>query len=227
MRQRPIRHLAGIFLFIVTATDLFGQPSEKSPGRSTDSHTVRTAYKALSALSSAERKVLYAQFSSELKAAVWRLQLETYLDQHPTLSAGQVAVVHEAIGLLDETLFTISRDDPAWANAVAGPVNALSRRASMLFEHDVLVALFTQLGDSEPSGRNVISTDSANSIRRTPKTLGPPPSTQQDCECSRIDDWCFSGKFCSTAITCRIIGYGCGWFFVQSCDGMCVAVQCC
>jgi hypothetical protein len=202
--------VVAIFLCLTAANSLSAAVPEE--GR-----TARAAYKALSALTTPERKLLYAQLPSAMKAALWRLQIQNFVAQHPDLSTEQLALLAAANELLDATLFEIDPAAPEWKDSVDAPLTLLSEKAAVLFQHDEAVTLFNHLGDPEPP------TEAAND-RALGSEQGVPPSPHDDCECSKRSDWCWSGSFCNnTYPTCRVVGFGCGTFFTYTCDGLCVS----
>lgn len=181
-----------------------------------EKQTTRAAYKALSALTTPERKLLYEQFPSAMKAALWRLQIENYIEQHPDLSNEQLALLGAADKLLDASLFEIDPAAPEWKDSVDAPLTRLQERAAVLFEHEEAAGLFSRLGGPEP----LTAAANARTVR---SEQGVPPSPHDDCECSKESDWCWSGSFCNnTYPTCRV-GVGCGTFFSYVCNGLCVS----
>ncbi|HEY4640967.1 MAG TPA: hypothetical protein VII75_06450 [Thermoanaerobaculia bacterium] len=83
---------------------------------------MESKYDELLARDVASVKHRFAAFTPQLKTDLWLLQLERYLAEHPELTAGQRAVIFQAVGLLYSGIMDVSPSDAQWDSRVNQPL---------------------------------------------------------------------------------------------------------
>lgn len=95
--------------------------------------------------------------------------------------------------------FETAQNNFGWDKKLIGSM--VARGNKMLNKHGVL-----QINNTSPTIR--LKSDSETGYK-------------PNCECSTIDDWCYSEFICKDTKNCNPVS-GCGWFLIQTCDGECV-----
>jgi hypothetical protein len=108
--------------------------------------TILDAYLAISTLSLAERKELFAKANSKVKSDLWRVHLALYLVNRADLNHEQREVILDAMLLATPELFSLSPSDPQWKTQVDKPLQLVSERARAVFSKSEGAELFTMLG---------------------------------------------------------------------------------
>jgi len=202
--------LTGVFLSLWCA---FAQSDGKSFASDHQTDAKRT-YHVLNQLTPAQRKLLFRNLPSDMKAALWVEHLESFLRNHPELNSNQRAIVNSAITLLDATLY----DQP---NNVPSPtrdqMSKLDTAARLAFSRDLLGEAFYDLSDvAVPATDTTESSGHAGTIMATDTD----PVILDDCSCSHDSDWCSGTTRCSSW-GCKPVTIGCGSLGWWPCDGYC------
>ena len=172
---------------------------------------------------SRERAQVLAQMPSETRTRVWAHHLLTMLVKHPEFTAGQRAVIQEALSLLTPELFEVHPSNPRWVDVVDMPLRRLKERAVAAFsDSPVARDLFTQVGPDYEE-RNVNDRTAASADGTGHSTAGRARIVKTDsenCICSVASDWCYTGYQCLNA-WCNFTGAGCGTLLLYPCEGLC------
>lgn len=93
------------------------------------------------------QRVVFAALPAETKGKMWITHLERYLTNHDDLSADQISVIKEAIGLIEQSNIYVASSDSLQQYLVA-----LNERAVATFGEREATLIFAQLGsDSQQS----------------------------------------------------------------------------
>jgi hypothetical protein len=232
MQQKaPKAFLAGVIIFLLAMVPApaFAQTSTL-PLRSAR-ETVVQVYAMISESSPAEAKEIYQTLSIDLKADLWLLQIEQFLQGNPTLTLQQRAIVMEAVGLLATGVIRDGARDVATQEQIAD----LASRADAVFTRSQR-ALFGQLGSAavafasnpfQGSSEAEIPSTASRSLR----TLAVPTKIGSNvtCECNTdpSQDFCYetptspSNKCRFSPGACTRTTCCCGWFWQEACNGLC------
>lgn len=150
-----------------------------------------TTYEAFIQQPMMYRRLMMEVMSPETKSALWRQHFVLYLEQHPSLTAEQKDVVHEAHYLASPENFR-----PEARESLKASLAALRQKGELVFDIKELSNLLTKLGSAEDSGMSLM---------------------RPSCDCS--DDFDCGGGDCSSTI-CNTTD-GCGTFGAYTCIGFC------
>jgi hypothetical protein len=165
-----------------------------------------TTYEQLLAVDQAHRNLALSALTPELRSAMWRRHLGSYLEGNRyRLNDLQVALIERGIDLASPLFFSFRVDTPGRASVDAA-IEAIAAEAATLFSKDEVAAIFKRIGSQEE--------------RLAPGT----GQTQRlpDCNC-RNDEDCFVPNcernrppfICYTIVEC-------GFYADQVCTGLCV-----
>lgn len=176
---------------------------------------VLAAYQSFAATPAGERRSLYDSYPVALREDLWLLHLEQFLSEHPQLTPNQRGVVLEAIGLLATGALQerANSEDP---EGMTDSLARLERHIEAEFPFELARAAFAQLGPSAPPGD-----------RPRGPGLQPRPEVYVglDCDCNVNHPFCDTitnpTPYCSSKKACKALASGCGWLWLQRCDGLC------
>ncbi len=160
-------------------------------------------YRGLLALPLAERRAIYTQLSAAEKAAFWSDKMNTYLEEHPQLTAGQRSAVAEAKAFLSPALY------PS-ASEKASPVHERLEKELAAFA----ARMEGQLG--EKTARELI-------YGLGPDRSGEKPSFGGiSCQCNSSHDCAPGAGDCIIPDNdCQETIWGCGPFGANPCYNVC------
>jgi len=212
----------GAIVLLLGASILLSAAAVAQPKETLSPHgasAVAATYEKLSSIPVPARRVLFGGLATPLKAQLWHYHLERYLQNHGDLSPDQEQLVADGIRLADSGIFGDDHDLSAEVSVLA-----LIKRGEILFPHDRLREIFGILGDAPIATVNQnseeLSADGLASQHWQPTADAGIP--QEDCECSTESDLCWSGYYCKSGTGCRSTGgFGCGWYWIHPCNGMC------
>ncbi|HEY4642033.1 MAG TPA: bacteriocin fulvocin C-related protein [Thermoanaerobaculia bacterium] len=149
----------------------------------------------------------YRGLASTMKADVWTMHFEQFLNDHPDLTPIQRAVVIDALALVEGGIIEASiayQNNPDLFMATHAPIEQLERRAIGAFGLDQERALLELPGRPEDS---------------TKVSIAVP-----DCNCRGNGD-CLEGETCVPRFQshCTFV-IECGALADQSCTGLCLVV---
>jgi len=159
-------------------------------------------YLSLTELKRTDRKAAFANMSAQDKANLWHVHLALNMAQHSEWNDQQRSVVLEAAALVTARLYEIPRG-AQWTALVDEPARVLMQKALLVFSKKEAVALFVELGGSEPSAHH----------------KAKPAASPSPCDCSHESDWCMSYDCYSN--NCKSSVMGCGTLGLYACDGLC------
>lgn len=172
-----------------------------------------------------ERKFIYKQLSSAMKAAIWKEHLESEVSAHPEFTDLQLRVISDAEALFVPEFFSIPRSDPKWSMFVDEPLQALATRAKAAFPPDLARDIFADLGPHLKTAEEPAEPAHRRGLGRI-APLSACNGAIADCNCSTVSDWC--GFNAGPGFTCQ--GGGCYWVdycgtgWQYGCTGLCTYV---
>jgi hypothetical protein len=174
------------------------QPAAQS-ARADSSH-----YQRLIKFPLQNRRSEFAKLSAKEKSAVWRAQLHSYRESHPSLSTEQQELLEQAITLAEPGFFGASRGE---TRKLSPQVEELANRFRRAFGDAEAAALLLRLGPAED-----------------PTSSPTASASSSDCNCQvggAVNScvW-FRGERCVDS-GCNPIS-GCGFFWRDGCDGTCI-----
>jgi hypothetical protein len=174
------------------------------------------ASRSMQAYPFAYRREIMRRLSPAERAAVWRNHIQGYIDAHPGLDESITALLYNAASLATPEEFAKPTD------IVRGQVGVIAERIKVLLGKDQADYLFYRLGPSDGtiSGAEPIAERLTNYVR----TLFVVEARDEDCDCSS-NFGCDGAAHCTDQLSCnRDEDWPmCGWFWNQTCDGLCVA----
>ncbi|BCH29924.1 hypothetical protein MesoLjLc_18540 [Mesorhizobium sp. L-8-10] len=158
----------------------------------------------LAALSLGEQKLIFDGLPAAYQAALWQDRLREGIEA--VYDKGQKATLSD----LAERLRPESYSDPKKNKAAVAYIDKLAPRLEKLFPDFTLLQKYTQyLGDGACKSPVIMQAG------------GALPA----CECRSADSGLLRGNPCGALIQCRAGGCtpvrGCGFFWLQICDGLC------
>ncbi|HSE15580.1 MAG TPA: bacteriocin fulvocin C-related protein [Pyrinomonadaceae bacterium] len=159
-------------------------------------------YLSLSEFKRTDRKAAFANMSAQDKANLWHVHLALNLAQHSEWNEQQRSIVLETAAMVTAKLYEIPKG-PQWTTLVDEPARVLVQKALLVFSRSQAVALFVELGGSEPSAHH----------------KAKPAASPSPCDCSHESDWCVSYDCYSN--NCKSSIDGCGFLGFYPCTGLC------
>ncbi|XYI03667.1 bacteriocin fulvocin C-related protein [Sorangium sp. So ce1128] len=158
-----------------------------------------TEYAELVRYPVAYRRGIFSALDPDAKSSLWKEHFQRYRDERPDLTAAQASFIERLSSSTSAELYKGATDKPA-------VMKGLQAEASALFDRDSLRLLAAQLGPD----------DAPDDTQACAAGVG-------SCTCNAGDDWCNWGHYCSNkAGDCSITPDGCGWWWDDPCDGLCV-----
>lgn len=184
--------------------------------------TVEAAYDELEVMSADQTRSGYSKLAVDLRADLWIVHLQRFLDAHPAIDQAERDVVLQAIGLIATGLIDRG-SDPATTQQARTIVDAFSERALRVMTRADFMDAFVNLG--EQPGRRTAGVDQKG-LRHHPPIipLCAPGQCSPECTCAGGSDWCDEitnpDQYCNTAILCTPT-WGCGTLLLYDCNGIC------
>jgi hypothetical protein len=163
------------------------------------------------------RREIMRALTPTQRSEVWRDHIQTYLDEHPGLDGNAVNALEAAIALATPRAFANpTADDRAQIDTVAEQVKTLLGTEEAKF-------LFFRLGprDERTASIEPLGMRLSNAVRRLFVAL----ADAEDCDCN-VGFGCDGvSTVCREGTGCNIDDSwpACGWFWNQTCDGLCYA----
>lgn len=214
MRVRYISSLT-VVLLLLTPVLLCAQSNGKNLHP-----TPESIYRELSLMPQDARKIAFKELSPQTRDEVWLTHLKNYLQVRGDLTDAERSVIFEAMGLLSNGLASGSEDDPSWPLKAFRPLQALEIRANSVCRRDVVKEAFGVLG---PATNQASMREKSERTRPGFGAIAPMGNPVYDCDCNQGHDFCGSptSPIVCTGLSCRTSDQGCGWFWLQACDGLC------
>jgi hypothetical protein len=192
-------------------------------------------YREISALPMRERKAAFKNALPQDKSDLWRIHLALYIAKHPELSEAQIVIILEGMSLVRAELFDVPFDSPEWKPKVKEPLKRFENHILGVFSKEEAARVFATIGDAQnpsdiprvklPSTSQVFSRQSGYESRGEMFVLTRFATKNSlawaDCACNRSESWCGSNASCR-ADTCETTQYGCGYFWLNTCNGGCI-----
>ena len=173
------------------------------------------------------RRAIMDALSPEDRSHAWREFFQEYIAAHPTLTADQLAVMHDAIAVASPEAFTTSMSP------------ALKQRISDVFEHankslgkDVATELFVTLGPKNLERANALPLRQQIADRvRSWRVASAQEATVSDCNCNIEIDTCDlmpnPWLRCSELFACNfdLDWPMCGPLWSWACTGWCKVIR--
>jgi len=165
----------------------------------------------------AYRQRIFDALPPGVKSALWHQHVDSVL-RTESFSHEQQAFIRESIALLTPSSYQLPRHH-----------RFPRERAMQLFPRTQLKGVFVHLG-GRPAGSRRAGLASVQSLFIDMAGLLRSPVVHAgDCDCNDEDDWCSAhaqGTTCtkesdSPYAKCDPTGWGCGWFGLNACDGVC------
>jgi hypothetical protein len=165
------------------------------------------------------RKEIMRAVSPDKRASTWKNHIKRYIDTHPELDGGAVALLNAAVDLAESGTFSGSVSE-----ATKSQVAALGAEIKNTLGADVADYLLYRLGPKDGlfASAEPFSQRLANMVRSAFIALA---EEQADCDCNIGFGGCGSGSYCKENTGCRLDEEWpmCGWFWNEVCDGRCAA----
>lgn len=173
-------------------------------------------YAAFGELPVEYRRAAYQFTSDTLKSDFWREHLENYLTNHPQLTDDQRQVLLEGIQMVTPQFFAAlsQKDDNLIKRRSRAQLSFLEVRAQAVLSHQQIGEIFAQLGPA--TSEFVLLAPQGDQ----PKVIPIRPS----CSCAQTHDFCPNGAGCGRGAGCVGTSVGCGWIWVNGCNGSCYYV---
>lgn len=162
-------------------------------------------YEAFSRYALDYRREIYRALPVDTRARLWREHLKRYRTAHPSLSALQKQALARAESFIANDLAF----DPSWVRQPE------QQQAERQLRRDVI----TSFGKAE--AYQIVATLGPSRQPGRTEDLIAPMGKWGKCDCNMDDQWCSShcvpsagGYFCEEHL-------GCGWWWVEPCDGFC------
>ena len=203
-------------LLQAVSTDAKTAAYEWAASLSTDQLTV--AGDQISAFPFLYRRAIMRSASPELRSKFWRWHLTRFINRHPDLSSEAQGLLQAAIELASPENFS------APSAAVRAQMKSVGEQlAAVIGKEDAEEALY-RMGpkDGTFSSLEPTSLKLSNWVRKTFTAMAAP--FVRDCDC-RADWGCELGN-CKTDSGCTPDEDwpACGWFWTETCDGLCKSI---
>jgi hypothetical protein len=164
----------------------------------------------------AYRRAIMGALTPELRSHVWRSHIYSYIQTYSSLDADAVAALMAAAAAASPDAFSQPSDATrAQASAAASDVEARLGR-------EVAEFLLHRLGpkDGQFASLEPVTDKIARLVRQSFVAM----AFIEDCDCN-MDFGCGGGMYCSDTTACRTVESwpACGWFWNETCDGLCKA----
>jgi hypothetical protein len=162
------------------------------------------------------RKAIMRALTPDLRARVWRSHLESYVRQHPELTAEAISALQAAENALTPTVLS----EKAGAMERTS-LNMAADQVQRLVGQDTAKYLMYYLGpkDGTFASAEPLTMKLASMVRHQFALLAQYPM----CDCSLWygcdgDGRCVSNQYCDADVNWPM----CGWWFNSPCDGLCI-----
>lgn len=189
------------------------------------SQELQTAAQRIDAYPAQYRRAIMGELDGEARATVWRSHFQRYLDEHPSLTPEQRAVVQDAIALASANAFV-----PPVAPEVRERISSVFNRALVALGKDASNDLFVTLGPKQLRVASALPLTQrlADSVRSWRVASADAP----DCNCNVDIDTCDfldpdPWLRCSEQYTCNfdLDWPMCGPLWSWACTGWCKIVR--
>jgi len=189
----------------------------ESPAAKARGTALEAQYEALTAVSGDAQKELYRTLSIEDRQAVWSLHLARFLAERRELSPEARSVIFEGLGLLSGGLFERLRStDAAVVEQAKADLEQLKIRGRAAMPLELAIAAFGRLdGNNMQHSGDVDAPDHDASRLRVRANIIP------YCSCNVGSDFCSYGYCIYTPRSCIFTPDGCGWMWIEGCNGQC------
>lgn len=188
-------------------------------------------YREVSELPMRERRAAFGNASPKNKSDLWRVHLALYIAKHPEINEAQKVIILEGMSLATPELFDVRFDNPEWKTKVTEPLRQFKNHALGVFSKEEAGKAFATIGDPQypdvgprvkPSTASQVSSRQLGYESRSDMfTLSRFAATNFDCSCNRDESWCGAGYHCGND-GCDKTVYGCGYFWLNTCNGGCL-----
>jgi hypothetical protein len=164
----------------------------------------------------AYRRALMARLPATAQARVWQNHINAYIQANPSLPGASVTALRNVAGMLTGDLLSNPTDAQRSALQAAGAL------VQTLLGRDVAWDLMYQLGppDGAATTAAVPLTMRLKEYLNDKLTL---LARDSDCECA-MNFGCYDmNSHCSQELSCNVTSWGCGWFWLYTCNGLCMA----
>ena len=185
-------------------------------------------YRETIALSMAERRRVFLAASAKDKSDLWRTHLALYIAKHSELADAQKIIILEGMSLATPEFFAVPFGGADWKDKVGAPIKAFQNHILGVFSKPNAGKVFATLGDPQFPGEPAIarfasplSTEPARDDSRSMFVLARfDAPAMPDCECNKDESFCGVNYVCGNG-QCQYTQYGCGYFWLNQCNGNC------
>jgi hypothetical protein len=162
------------------------------------------------------RREVLRVLTPERRAGVWQSHIRAYVDEHPDLDSSSRVLLEAAIAFATPSVFgSASAADRA-------QMQALADQAVALLGRDEAEYLFYRLGPKDTTFASLepLTMRLTNWMRGLAIAIA---EDVVDCDCNSGFGCEGALSVCRTNVTCTIDDEwpACGWFWNQTCDGLC------
>ncbi len=136
---------------------------------------------------------------------IWKVQLAYYLASDADLNNSQQEFILQTIDFLTPEAFEFPKADVERIK-FEEEVQKFETEAQQLFTKEKAFEIFARLGFSGNC--------------ESPNIYSEMPEIASECSCSQSYGGCSTTNFCASG-GCNSTWYGCGFIYVQSCNGEC------
>jgi hypothetical protein len=220
--MRTIVALVGVVLSLMVQADVRvdrtdrADPESRSrpdPGGRADAELVQL-YLSLSELPLEEQRQQTWALSSKTKAALWKHNIERYLQVHPELGMEERNILLEGMRLITSPgWFDIEQGSFGYA-AKTQALAEHKQRVETLLQPEVIYEVFLRLGP-RPDTEDPLPPALGGSRMLTPRV------NIDQCSCgSYYECWYYGTGFTCGSAACQIVMH-CGWYGNEPCTGKC------
>jgi hypothetical protein len=192
-------------------------------------------YREISQLPMGDRRAAFRNASAQDKSDFWRVHLALYVARHPELSEAQKVIISAGLSLVKPELFDVRFDSPDWSAKVAEPLKEFKNNILGVFTKEQAARVFATIGDAnypsdvprvKPSTVSQVSSQlqgnqSSGDMFVLTRFAAKNTLPWADCGCNKSESYCGSSSHCGND-TCNTTQYGCGYFWLNTCNGGCI-----
>jgi hypothetical protein len=215
-----------IFLTIFCAVTAYGQPALIH--QRVDEDAVLTTYSVLVPLTTKEQIAIARELPDQMRAALWLVHLNGFLRTHAELTDDQKLIVYQAIGFVASGNLEIPRTSVGWQTKVLPMLGRLKKAVELEFPADLALEAFYHIGTAMPVAPRAGEPIDHERLLGTRTPLHPIPLLE-NCDCNSETHLFTTCGSLTGPEKCRVDGQhqctphvDCGFFWEDSCDGLCV-----
>lgn len=180
-----------------------------------DSETLAAVSEDISSYPLLYRREIMRALNADKRSQVWRRHIQRYIDAHPGLDSSARVVLEAAVAFAAPAVF----DRPS--DADRQQMQILAEQTVTLLGREEAEYVFYRLGprDGKFASAEPLSMRWSNWVRGLVVAMA---DSAADCNCN-VDFGCDGTAECRNGATCTVDDDwpACGWFWFQTCNGLC------